>query len=417
MGKKLKQLLSIFGPGWITGASDDDPAGIGTYSYSGSRFGLDQIWTMLFIFPFMVAVQELCGRIGQASGTGLMGAMRRHHSKPVLYFCITLLLLANTFNIGADIGLMAASMKLVIDLPLIFWALLFTVVTLALEIFVSYAVYSRYLKWLTVSLIAYVITAFVARPDWPTVLDHLVYPTITFSGEFMFVLVGILGTTISPYLFFWQTAMEVEEERLQGRTTIKSRKGATDVEMKAMRIDIFAGMFFSNMVAFFIMLTTATTLFKNHVVINTAADAAAALAPIAGPFASYLFAVGVVATGLLAVPVLAGSASYAVAEVLGWRGGLYKKLHEAHGFYGVITIATLIGLMINFIGIDPVQALVWSAVLNGVVSPILLTFIIQVGNNKSIMGKWCSGGLSRLFTYSTVAIMSAAAVLMFVFWQ
>lgn len=405
------------GPGWVTGSSDDDPAGIGTYAYSGSRFGISQAWTMVFTLPLIIGVQELCARIGQASGRGLAGAMKQHHSREVMLFCVGLLLLANTFNLGADIGIMAASMQLVIDLPFVWWAAFFTILTLILVVFVTYKNYASYLKWLTISLLAYVVTVVIAKPDWGSVLQSIAMPTVTMNGEFLFLLVGILGTTISPYLFFWQASMEIEEEVLHGNGSIRKRKGASAEQMEASRADVVMGMLFSNFIALCVMLTAAFTLHQQGITIATASDAAASLKPVAGEFASHLFALGVVAMGLLAVPVLAGSASYAVCEIMGWRYGLYKKFHQAPRFYGVIIGATLVGLSINFFGIEPIDALVWSAVINGVISPILLTFIIHVGNNKKIMGKWKSGWLSNLLTMSTTLIMALAAVLMVVYWQ
>lgn len=417
MLQRIKKFVGKFGPGWITGASDDDPSGIGTYSYVGSKFGFAQLWTMLFTFPLMAAVQEICARIGQVTGMGLSGVMKRHYSSAALWVCVLLLFVANTINIAADIGIMAASMQLLAPLPFFFWALVFTVVTLVLEILVSYRLYSRYLKFLTLSLFAYVITAFVVKIDWISAMGHLVVPTIDYDNrDFLFAMVAVFGTTISPYLFFWQASTEVEDEILHGRKTIKERKGATRGEISAMRLDVIVGMLFSNIIAFFIMVTAAGVLFPGTV-IETAADAANALRPLAGDFSFVLFALGVIGTGLLAIPVLAGSASYALSECFGWKSGLYQKWRKAHGFYGVITVATLIGLMINFIGIDPIQLLVWTAVINGIVAPVLLTFIIRIGNNKKIMGKWTSGALANTLGWLTVAVMSASAFLLFYYWE
>lgn len=415
--KKVKRFFSIFGPGWVTGASDDDPSGIGTYSYVGSKFEFAQLWTLLFTFPLMAAVQEICARIGQVTGRGLAGVMRRHYSPAALGVCVVLLLVANTINIAADIGIMAASMQLLLPLPFFFWALVFTVTTLVLEIFVSYRLYSRYLKFLTLSLFAYVATALIVRIDWISALGHLMLPIVKFNRDFLFATVAIFGTTISPYLFFWQASTEVEDEILHGRKTIKERKGATRGEISAMRLDVIVGMLFSNLVAFFIMVTAAGVLFPTGKVIETAADAANALRPLAGDFTFALFALGVIGTGLLAIPVLAGSASYALSECFGWKSGLYQKWRKAHGFYGVITIATLIGLLINFVGIDPIQLLLWTAVTNGIVAPILLTFIVRIGNNKKIMGKWTNGMLSNTLGWFTVALMSVSAFLLFYYWK
>jgi NRAMP (natural resistance-associated macrophage protein)-like metal ion transporter len=416
MFQKIKNFFKVLGPGWITGASDDDPSGIGTYSYSGARFGFAQVWTLLFTLPLMVAIQEMCARIGQVTGRGLAGVMRQHYSPQMLYGMVAVLLFANTINIAANIGAMAASFRLIVDIPFIVAALLFTACTLFLEIFVPYHVYAKFLKFLTLSLFAYVVTAFAVTAHWTDVLHNLVIPTIQLNREFIFLIVAILGTTISPYLFFWQASTEVEEEVKKGRTTIRERKGATPLEIKAMRTDVFFGMMFSNVIAFFIVITAASTLFPNGIVINSAQDAAQALVPIAGPFASYLFAIGIIGTGLLSIPVLAGSISYATSEAFRWKSGLYRKWHEAHGFYGIITIATIIGLSINFIGIDPVRLLLWTAVINGITSPILLTCILRIGNNKKIMGKWTNGRLSNVLGYTTFLVMSLAAILLFGSW-
>lgn len=416
MFKHVKKYLARLGPGWITGASDDDPSGIGTYSYSGSRFGLDQIWTMPFALPLMFIIQEMCARIAQVSGKGIAGVLKMHYSRPVLHTVVFLLVCANTINIGANIGAMAASMKLLIDLPFIFWALFFAIFTLVLEIAIPYRIYSNYLKVLTISLFAYVATAFVIKVEWSEVFTHLILPTIVLEKEFLLLLVALFGTTIAPYLFFWQSSTEVEEEILKGRSTIKQRRGATTQEIKEMRIDVFLGMVFSNFIALFIMITAASTLFPNGIVIETAQDAAAALKPIAGEFSSLLFALGIIGTGLLSIPILAGSASYAFGESFSWNIGLNKKYHEAHGFYGIIIAATVVGFIINFLGFDPIKMLIWTAIINGFVAPIILTAILGVANNKKIMGKWVNGRFSNLFSWFTVSVMTMAIALTVIFW-
>ncbi|MBI4600116.1 divalent metal cation transporter [Candidatus Uhrbacteria bacterium] len=417
MVAKIKKYLKTLGPGWITGASDDDPSGIGTYSYAGSRYGLGLLWTMLFSMPLMSAVQEMCARIAQVSGMGLGAVMKHHIPRRPLCALVLLLVGANTINIAADIGAMAAATQLLAPLPFFFLALVFTIVTLVLEIFVSYRVYSRYLKFLTLSLVAYIVVALIITTDWASVARATLVPSLQFSKDFFLVLVAILGTTISPYLFFWQASTEVEEEITHGRITPLQRRGATRDEIRDMRIDVISGMVFSNIVAFFIMLTAAVVLYPGGIVIQTAQDAAAALGPVAGEYASLLFSLGIIATGLLAIPVLAGSASYAVSEIFGWKSGLYRKLREAHGFYGVITIATLIGLLINALGADPIRMLLWTAVLNGVVAPIILTAIIGIANNTKIMGKWRNGPLSNFLNGLTLIVMTASILLMIVFLQ
>ena len=413
----LKKYIKKLGPGWITGASDDDPSGIGTYTYAGSRFGLAPLWTMLFTLPLMSAVQEMCARIAQVSGRGLSANMKKHMPRSVLGVIVVLLVFANTINIAANIGAMAAATQLLLPLPFFFLAILFTIATLVLEIFVSYKLYSRYLKFLTISLFSYVVVALFVTTDWPAVFRALVLPTFSLSKDFFFILVAIFGTTISPYLFFWQASSEVEDEVDKGRWTVLQRRGATKEEIDDMRVDVISGMTFSNVVAFFIMLTAAVVLFPGGIVVETAGDAAAALAPLAGPFASLLFAVGIIGTGLLSIPVLAGSASYAVSEVMGWKSGLYRKLREAHGFYGIITIATLVGLMINAIGVNPIDLLIWTAFINGLVAPAILTSILVIANNKQIMGKWRNGRLSNVLNCVTLGAMALAIVGLIVFWD
>ncbi len=417
MFKKISHYLKKLGPGWITGASDDDPSGIGTYSYAGSRFGLGTLWTMLFSLPLMSAVQEMCARVAQVTGLGLAGAMKKHMPRSVLGLLVVLLVCANTINIAANIGAMAAATQLLFPLPFFFLAILFTVATLILEIFVSYKLYAKYLKFLTVSLFSYVVVALLVTTDWASVFRATVFPTISLSKDFFFILVAIIGTTISPYLFFWQASSEVEEEIGKGRVTLIQRRGASKEDIADMRIDVFSGMFFSNLVAFFVMLTAAMVLYPGGIIIQTADDAAAALSPIAGEWASLLFTLGIVGTGLLSIPVLAGSASYAVSEIAGWKSGLYRKLREAHGFYGVITIATLIGLLINAIGVDPIQMLLWTAVINGIVAPLILTAIFKLANSKKVMGKWRNGLLSNTLNGLTILVMTASIILMIVFWQ
>ncbi len=414
MIERIKKFFKNIGPGWVTGASDDDPSGIGTYSVAGAKFGFLPLWTMPFLIPFMYAVQEMCARIAQVTGRGLAGIIRHHYPRWVLYTVVILLVFANTMNIAADIGAMAAAMKLVVDGPFLAWALFFTIATLILEIFVSYKVYSRYLKLLTLSLFAYILTAFAVHIDWLNVVSHLLSPKITLNKDFLFMLVAIFGTTISPYLFFWQASSEVEDEISKGRLTLTSRRGAKNSEIHTMRADVLSGMLFSNIVAFFIMLTAAVTLFPNGIVIETAQDAAMALKPLAGDFASLLFAFGIIGTGLLAIPILAGSASYALSESFNWNAGLYRKVRDAHGFYGIITIATLIGLFINFLGIDPIKLLIWTAVVNGAIAPILLYFIIHIANNKKIMGRWHNDRFSNLLGWMTVAIMAGSIVFLIV---
>jgi len=413
--KKIKKIFSILGPGFITGASDDDPSGIATYSQTGALFGFAQAWTALFSFPLMVAIQEMCGRIGLVSGKGLAGVIRLHYPKKVLYLTVFLLLFANTINIGADLGAMAASAQLVFGFPFIYWLIGMVVLTLVLEIFVSYKTYSKYLKYLAFALLSYIVAAFTIKIDWKEVFISLIIPHIEFSKTYIFNVVAILGTTISPYLFFWQADEEVEEEIAHHKIR---RMGAgqpriTPKDISRLRLDTVIGMLFSNMVMLFIIITTGATLFAHGIgKIGSAEDAAAVLKPLAGDYAFLLFALGIVATGLLALPILAGSASYAVSESLGWREGLYQKFKRAHGFYGVITIATLVGLLINFIGIDPISALYYTAIINGIIAPPLIVMILFIANNKKIMGERTNSLVLNILGLSTVFIMGLSAIIL-----
>jgi NRAMP (natural resistance-associated macrophage protein)-like metal ion transporter len=408
---RVKIYLAALGPGLITGASDDDPSGIGTYSQTGAQFGYTQLWTALFTFPLMTAIQETCARIALQTGGGLADALRKYYPKPVLYFCVTLLFIANTINLGADLGAMAASAQLLLGIPYLVWLIAITLLSVVLEIFVDYKRYARVLRYLTLSLFAYFIVPFVSSQNWGQALRDTVIPTIQFNKDYLLNLVAILGTTISPYLFFWQASQEIEEEIDEGKTTVESRKGVSKVELKWMRTDVVAGMLLSNVVTWFIITTTASTLFQHGIKnIDSAPKAAEALRPIAGDFAYLLFAVGIIGTGLLAVPILAGSAAYAVAETFKVREGLYLKLRQAPGFYGVIAFSILVGFAMNLIGINPMQALYYTAVLNGIVAPPLLVMIMLIANNRSIMKSKVNGRVSNTLGWITTIAMSIAAV-------
>jgi NRAMP (natural resistance-associated macrophage protein)-like metal ion transporter len=416
--KKFNRFLRIIGPGLITGAADDDPSGIATYSQTGAQFGYGQLWTAVFMLPLMVAIQEACARIGQVTGKGIVAVVKAHYSRGIVVGVVLLVIVANTINIGADIGAMAAAAQLVIPINFVLLTLGFTTVILLVEIFTSYKVYARILKWLAVALVSYIITVFIVPENWPVILHATFVPHFEFSYAFIFIITGVLGTTISPYMFFWEANEEVEEEQAKhlGKAA-DGRPKITAAAIRKMRLDNFIGMFSSNVVTWCIIVTTATVLFSHGITnIATSADAAAALEPLvhsfphAGFIAKALFAFGVVGLGLLAVPVLSSSASYAVAEAFNWREGLNRKLKRAHGFYGVITIATLIGLGINFVGIDPIRALVVTAVINGIVAVPLIFLIARVANNREIMGEFTSGWLSNIFVWLTFAGMLAAAV-------
>ncbi len=410
---KLKRFLKLLGPGFITGASDDDPSGIGTYSQTGSLFGFAQLWTALFSFPMMASVQEMCGRIGLITGHGLAGVLRKYYSQKLLSVAVLLLVIANIINIGADLGAMAASAQLIFNIHFVFLLLFMVVMTLTLEIFISYKTYSKYLKYLTFSLFAYVITAFVVKVDWQKALISSFVPYFVFTKEYLLNIVAIFGTTISPYLFFWQANQEVEEEieHHKLRSLGAGIPKITPKDVSSLRIDTIVGMFFSNAVMWFIIITTGATLHPAGILnIQTAHQAALALRPAAGDFAFLLFAGGIIGTGLLAVPILSGSASYAVSEAFNWHAGLSLKLKKAHGFYGIIAVATVAGLAINFIGINPIQALYYTAVVNGVIAPPLLVMIILIANNKRIMGKYVNTALLNVLGIATVVIMSIASI-------
>ncbi len=414
------RLLRILGPGLITGAADDDPSGIATYSQTGAQFGYGQLWTAVFMLPLMIAVQEACARIGQVTGKGLAAVIKERYSRGVVLGAVMLVLVANTINIGADIGAMAAATRLVIPINLVLLTLCFTAVILFLEIFTSYRVYARILKWLALALAAYVVTALMVAEPWPTLLRATFVPHLEFNFAFLFIITGVVGTTISPYMFFWEASEEVEEERERHVRKPEGRPALSWSDVRRMRTDNAIGMIVSNIVTWCIIVTAATVLWSHGVTdIATAADAAKALEPLvrtfphAGYLAKAIFSVGVIGLGLLAVPVLSGSASYAVAEAFNWKEGLNRKFRRAHGFYGVITVATVIGLAINFIGIDPMKALVVAAVINGVVAVPLIALVARIANDRSVMGEFKSGWLSNVFVWLTFVGMAAAAIGMF----
>lgn len=411
--KRAEKYWHLLGPGLTTGAADDDPSGIATYSQAGARYGFQLLWLAGFTFPLMAVIQEMCARIGLVTGRGLAANIRHHFSRPVLYLCTGLLFIANTFNIGADLGAMAQGMQLLF--PRASFALLligFSLLSLGLQIFTPYAKYAKYLKWLAMVLFAYIFSALLANLDWKEVGFRALVPSITFSKDQLFIICAVLGTTISPYLFFWQTSQEMEEEVLLGRKTMKLREGATDKEIKHMRIDVWSGMALSNVVMFFIIAASAGVLFANGITnIESSAQAAEALRPLAGDVTYFLFAIGIVGTGLLALPVLAGSSSYALAESFGWQKmGLYRKLKTAYGFYGVIIISMLVGLGMNFVGIDPIKALIWSAVLNGLIAPVILILIVLLSSDKELMGKRVNGRFAKWIGWLVVVIMVVSGV-------
>ena len=412
IAKKGQEFWTMLGPGLTTGASDDDPSGIATYSQTGAQYGFQLLWMAAFTFPLMAVVQEMCARIGLVTGRGLAGNIRKHFSKKVLYASAALLLAANTFNIGADLGAMAKGTQLL--WPQWNFGLLvvgFGIVSFCLQIFTPYARYARYLKWLAMILLAYVASALLAHLNWGNVIRHAIVPSITLSKTQILLVCAILGTTISPYLFFWQTSQEVEEEMLQGQKTLKQRQGATKPQVRSMRIDVWSGMFLSNLVMFFIIAACGAILYPRGITtITSAAQAAEALRPFAGNATYFLFAAGIIGTGLLAIPVLAGSSSYALAEAFGWKEGLFRNLGQARAFYGIIIISMALGLGLNFIGLDPIKALIYSAVANGVVAPVVLALIVLLASNKKLMGEWVNPKGVTYLGWGVTAIMAVAGI-------
>jgi len=410
---RIRNFWKKLGPGLVTGAADDDPSGIATYSQMGAQRGFELIWLSLFSYPLMIVIQEMCARIGLVTGKGLAANIKQYYSKKILYVCTALLLFANIFNIGADLGAMAEAMRLVLPgAPFALLVLFLGIISLILEIFVSYRKYAKYLKYLTFVLFAYIISALLVEMNWGEVLRNLFIPTIHFSKDSLMLLCAAVGTTISPYLFFWQSSQEVEEKILnseKGEGTGRAEVGVKDI--KNMRLDVWSGMFISNLVMFFIIAACASTLFTSGITnIDSASDAALALRPFAGDFAYFLFALGILGTGLLAIPVLAASASYAMSETFGWREGLSLKLKQATSFYGVIIVAIVLGILFNFIGLDPIRALIYSALLNGIISPLMIFFIIHLSGKESLMGDFKNKKSSNFFGWFTFVVISLVSV-------
>ncbi len=411
-------LIQRLGPGLITGASDDDPSGIATYSQAGAQFGYAMSWVMLFSFPLMAAIQEVCARIGRVTGEGIAGNIRRHYPAWLLRTIVFLLLVANTINLGADLGAMGDALKLLIGGPAKLYVVLFAVGCALLEIFSSYKRYVRVLKWTTLSLLAYVGTALVVHVPWGQVVRSIVVPSFSWNKDYIVTIVAVLGTTITPYCFFWQSSQEAEDERIDpsAQPLLEAPEEAAP-EISRIRFDTYLGMGASNLISLFIIVTTAATLHAHSITdIQTSAQAAEALRPIAGTFAFAIFAAGIIGIGLLAVPVLAGSAAYAVGEALKWPTGLNRQPHEAKAFYGTIAVATLVGIGINLTAIDPMKALFWSAVINGVVAVPLMVVIMLMAMRPQVMGSftlprplWAMGWLSTL-------AMAVAVAIMFVTW-
>jgi NRAMP (natural resistance-associated macrophage protein)-like metal ion transporter len=411
------KLADIMGPGLITGASDDDPSGIATYSQAGAQFGYSLGWTLLLTYPLMCAIQMISAQVGRVTGKGLAGNMRRHYPAHVVYPLIALLV-ANVINIGADLGAMAAALRLLVDGPQLIFVAAFAIVTVLLEVFMRYSRYASVLRWLTISLFAYVATVFAVGVPWLTVAHNLVVPHIQLSGDYLAIVVAVFGTTISPYLFFWQAAEEVEDEKEDPKAEpLLEAPLQAPRQLARIQVDTLVGMGLSNVIALFIMITTAATLNAHGVTdIQTSSQAADALRPIAGRFAFTVFALGIIGTGMLALPVLAGSAAYALGETLQWRVGLAQRPGRAPAFYVTIAAATLVGAALNFTPLDPVKALIWSAIINGVAAVPIMGMIMLMATRKSVMGKFVLTKSLAILGWLATAAMAAAAIGMFATW-
>lgn len=407
--KKYRYFIKAMGPGLITGASDDDPGGIGTYSSVGAKFGLAILWMAAWLLPMMMAIQEVCARIGIVTNHGLAGVLQKHYRKKIVYFIVLLLIVANVINIGADLGAMAASLKMISGINFYLGAIAFACLIIFLEVSMNYHDYVRILKWLTVSVFTYIIAGFIINPNWGEVFQSAFIPRISFSSEYLFAMIAVFGTSITPYLFFWQASEEVEEGKMIG-VTCKNNKHIHS-RMRKMRTDVSTGMILANVVFFFIVVTTAQVLFKNGITdIGSAEEAALALKPLAGDYAYLLFALGIIGTGLLAIPILAGSGAYALAEIMKWHEGLGQKFSRAKGFYLVITFSIIVGLLLNFFHINPIAALYYSAYINGIIALPLLISIMIVGDDKKIMGVEINPGWVRVFGWMAVAFMICAVI-------
>lgn len=408
----IKHISRSLGPGFITGVADDDPSGIATYAQTGALFGLSQLWMTLYSLPLMIAVQEMCGRIGMVTGKGLAGVIKSHYGKPLLIIAVTLLTLANIINIGADLGAMGEVSSLISPLSSGVALICITLFTLACAIFIPYHHYARILKYLAATVLSYIVAAFFITQDWQAVIWSLLIPHVEWNKEFLLNITAFLGTTISPYLFFWQADEEVEEEIEKKKLTVFGRGKPTlsKNDIRQMRTDTILGMFLSNLIAFFIIITASGTLSGGSNPISSASQLAEALRPLAGDYAVYLFAFGILGTGLLAIPVLAGSIAYAVAETFSLPLGLSKKFKEAVAFYGVLTISILVGVLLNFTNIDPIIMLYYAAAINGILAAPLLIIILFVANNKKVLGNHVNGRASNLLVGLTACIMACISL-------
>lgn len=416
MPSKLKKFWKSLGPGLITGASDNEPSAIATYSIAGAKFGLGMLWAALFSLPMMIAVQEMSARIGRVSNMGLAGNMKKHYPKLVMIFISILIVGVNTINIGADMAGMAQAMTLITPFPEKLTATAMTFAILLIVVFLPYQKIFAIFKWLSIALATYILTVFTIHQNWPQIIYHAIVPSLQFNKEFFVILIAFFGTTISPYLYFWQASQEVEEKTLEqckpGR--VCRLKPATEQELNDLKIDTRIGMSFSNIITFFIIILAASTLFRaGFHNIDSLQDAALVLKPLAGEYAYLLFTVGIIGAGFLAIPVLAGSAAYVVAEVFGWSEGLNKSFAKAKEFYGIVITSTVIGLLIPLLGFHPVKALFYTSILYGVISPLLILMVIHMSNNKKIMGEHTNGPWLNFFGHVAFWVMTACAILIF----
>jgi Mn2+/Fe2+ NRAMP family transporter len=402
------------GPGFVTGAADDDPSGVATYSIAGAQYGYKMNWMSLFLLPAMIVIQEMCGRIGMVTGRGMASVINKYHSRRLMWFAVVLLAISNVINIGADLGIMAASLVMLLGLPYYFWLVVVVLVIIFLEVGVSYKRYSQVLKWLGIVLLVYVATAFMVKQNWGEILIYTLVPHIELNMAYIMTLVGFVGTTISPFLFFWQASEEVEEEIAENKITDFDIKPSVNrKEIKALGLDTKIGMVFSNAMTFFIILTTAATLHQNGIFsIETPQQAAQALKPFAGNFAYLLFSIGIIGIGLQSIPVMAGSTAYALSDAFGMKEGLSKKYSKAKGFYIFLSLAVVIGFLINLLHINTIQALLYAAIVNGVMAVPLIFIIIKLSNDKRIVGEFRSSKRSTVIAWMTFVFMGVSALLM-----
>lgn len=412
----IKKKFSSLGPGFITGAADDDPSGVATYSIAGAQYGYRLNWLSIFLIPMMVVIQEMCGRIGMCSGMGLAGVIKKFYSKKLLFFAVGLLLFANIINISADLGIMAACLQMVLGLPILFWLIFVTVLSVLMEIFISYRKYSYFLRFMSLILLVYWGTALIVKQNWMEIFNNTFIPHIDFSLIYLMTMVGFIGTTISPYLFFWQASEEVEEEINENKIKEFGNKPMVfKKEIKVMGKDTVIGMIFSNLIAIAIIITTASTLHLNGITnIETPQQVALALKPIAGNFAFLLFTIGILGIGFQSIPVLAGGVAYALSEVLGFKEGLAKKFRQAKPFYIILALATIIGALFNFIGVSPIKALYYAAIINGLISVPLIFIIIRIADNEKVIGHFRSSKLYRIVGWLTFTFVGSASLLMIV---